>query len=167
MALHKKALTTPVAMILSLMMVIAASTSLLFWVTRLQGQEQGSIESSQTKLLNELASCVNIPQMDYNILSNISNLVLENCGNKELDIGDAVIEDSGVVSSQPCGFKLNSTTCSGCPFTLTTDQVKAVQLLWNATNCMAYITKGEKHQLTLYIDKKATASKMFVPEVIV
>ncbi|MEK6807419.1 MAG: hypothetical protein AABX75_00155 [Nanoarchaeota archaeon] len=167
MAFDKKALTTPVAMILALMMVVAASTSLLFWVTRLQGQEQGYIEGSQTKLLDNLASCANIPQMDYNVLTNVSNLIMANCGNKDLDIGDALIEDSGVVSSQPCGFKLNSTTCNACPFTLATGKVKAVQIIWNMTGCMAYINKGEKHQLTLYIDKKTTVSKTFIPEVIV
>ena len=167
MAFHKKALTTPVAMILALMMVIAASTSLLFWVTRLQGQEQGSIESSQTKLFDNLASCINIPQFDYNVLDNTSNIVMENCGNKNLDVGDAMLVDNGIVSSQPCSFVLNSTTCSACPFTLGISSVKAFTLYWNATTCAPFINEGEKHQLTIYVDKKATASKTFVPKKVV
>ncbi len=161
-----KALTTPVAMALALMMVVAASTALHFWVTRLQGQEQGSVESSQAQLFENLASCIDIPAFDYNTLDDTSNVVLQNCGNKKLAVGDSLLQDNGVVSSDPCGFILNSTTCDQCPFTLDVNTIKTFTLLWNQTTCVSKIEKGKKHQITLYIDNKASRSKTFVPQAI-
>jgi len=159
----KKAMTTPVAMTLALMMVVAASTALSFWVTRLQGQQQGSVESSQSQLFENLASCIDIPQFDLNVLDNTSNVVLQNCGNKKLEVGDTVLQDNGVVSSAPCSFVINSTTCDKCPFTLHVNAIKDFKLIWNQTTCLANIDRGKKHQVTLYVDNKASRSKTFVP----
>ncbi len=160
---NKRALTTPVALILALMMVVAASTALLFWVTRLQVQEQSSVDNSQNRILDNIASCINIAQFSFNTLDNTSTAVLENCGNKALTIGDTLFQDSGVVSSQPCSFVINATTCSICPFTLAVNTLQDFKIYWNQTTCLSQISAGQKHQITLYVDKKATASRSFIP----
>src|SRR3989344_1874602 len=160
---NKKAMTTPIAMTLALMMVVSASTAMYFWFSQLQSQEQGSIDSSQTKLFDALSACVDIPTFDYNTLDNTSNAVLQNCGNAKLRIGDTLITDSATVSSTPCSFILNSTTCDVCPFTLDVGAVQSMIIFWNQTTCAKNIDSGIKHQITMYIDRRATASRSFVP----
>lgn len=165
---NKKSMTPIIAIVLILMMTVAVGATMYYWLTRIQTSEQGTVEQSQERLFEVLSACVNIPAFSYNTITNVTNGVMENCGNIKLKIGDDDIEDVAVVSSEgtesPCSFTLNSSVCNTCSFELSPGEVKLLTINFTAAACSNYITEGIKHDITFYIDRKATVSRTFVPE---
>jgi len=164
----RKAITPILAIILTLMMAVAIASSLFYWLSRIQNQQQGTAGQSQERLFETLATCLNIPTFDFNTLDNQSNLIVQNCGNTKLDFGDSLIADNAIISAtgvSPCNFNINSSMCVGCPASLDPGAVATLTLNWTAEpNCASKILKGIKHQISFFVDRKTTTSRAFIPD---
>ncbi len=164
----KKAITPILAIILTLMMAVAISSALFYWLSRIQNQQQGTAAQSQERLFETLATCLNVPTFDYNTLDNQSNLIVQNCGNTKIDFGDRRIDDVAIISAtgiDPCNLQINSSLCIGCPAALEPGSVATFTLNWTAEpNCAGKIRRGVKHQISFFADRKATVSRSFVPD---
>lgn len=163
----KRGITPIIAIILLLMMTVAAGGTLFYWLSRIQHQEQGTVESSQAQLFETLSSCVSIPTFRYNTIDNQTDVVFQNCGNVLHRIGDTnLIEDRVIVSAgKACSFLLNNTNCIGCPFDLEPGAVQNVVLNFTAVGaCNANIKGNIKSEISFFIDRKTSVSRTFVPE---
>ena len=81
---NKKGLTPIIATILLLMMAVSAAAGMFYWLSRVQGQQQGSIESVQTKMFSDLTSSVDVVDADYNDTTQVLDLYLQNSGNSKI-----------------------------------------------------------------------------------
>ncbi len=164
----KKAITPILAIILTLMMAVAISSALFYWLSRIQNQQQGTAAQSQERLFETLATCLNAPTFDYNTLDNQSNLIVQNCGNTKIEFGDRRIDDVAIISAtgvDPCNLQINSSLCIGCPATIEPGGVATMTLNWTAEpNCAGKIRRGVKHQISFFVDRKTTVSRSFVPD---
>jgi flagellin-like protein len=169
----KKGITPIVAIILIIMITVAAAGAMFFWITRIQNQGQGAVENSQSMLLERMATCVDIPSMTLNVLSNRSKLAVQNCGTSEFKLGDG--DDNILMTSEPCSFVLNCSmiVSSTCPMTMLPGTFTRLDLDMNAATCSG-TTKtaaqvfadqaGITHQIILSVDRKTTAARSFVPD---
>ena len=163
----KRGITPIIAIILVLMITVSAAGVMFYWLSRIQHQQQGTIESSQKQLFETLSSCVSIPTFRYNTIDNQTDVVFQNCGNVLHRIGDTdLIEDRVIVSSgSACSFLLNSSNCIGCPFTLEPGAVQDVILNFTAVGaCNANIKGNIRSEISFFIDRKTSVSRTFVPE---
>jgi flagellin-like protein len=164
----RKAITPILAIILTLMMAVALSSALFYWLSRIQNQQQGTAAQSQERLFETLATCLNVPTFDYNTLDNQSNLVVQNCGNTKVNFGDTRIDDVAIISAtgiNPCNLNINSSLCIGCPAAIEPGGVATLAFNWTAEpNCAGKIVKGVKHQISFFVDRKTTVSRSFVPD---
>ena len=158
------------ALILTLI-TFAIGSGMYYWYSSVQLEQQGTAEQSQEQLLGALGACISVTNINYDSLTNQSDIVFKNCGNSNLDIGDEKIKDIGVLrapSMDSCSFSLNSTTCVGCPLTLKPKSSRLIVLNWSMERaCTQRIAKGIKHQITFYIDRLSTTSGVFTPRDIV
>lgn len=174
MATGKKAITPIIAIILVVMITVAAAGTMFFWLARIQNQGQGAVESSQSVLLERIATCVDIPSMKFNILDNKSRIAIQNCGTSKFRIGDG--DDNVLITSEPCSFVLNCSMVISnvCPVTMLPGTYTRIDLDMNAVNCTgaegvtpAVILadqEGITHQMILSVDRKTTAARSFIPE---
>ncbi len=164
----KKSITPVIAIILTMMIAVAAGGGMFYWITRLQNQEQGAVQQGQQRLFETLSACLNMPSFDMNFANNNSNFVLQNCGNTQINFGDAKIDDFGVVSTSgidPCTFTVNTTNCIGCPVSLKPGEAATLSFNWTAEKrCVNQIINGKQHQVSFTVDRTVTASRDFVPE---
>jgi len=163
----KRGITPIIAIILVLMITVSAAGVMFYWLSRIQHQQQGTIESSQKQLFETLSSCVSIPTFRYNTIDNQTDVVFQNCGNVLHRIGDTdLIEDRVIVSSgSACSFLLNSSNCIGCPFTLEPGAVQDVILNFTAVGaCNANIKGNIRSEISFFIDRKTSVSRTFIPE---
>ncbi len=164
----RKGITPILAIILTLMMAVAISSALFYWLSRIQNQQQGTAAQSQERLFETLATCLNVPTFDYNTLDNQSNIVVQNCGNTKIEFGDRRIDDVAIISAtgvDPCTLQINSSLCIGCPASLEPGGVATMTLNWTAEpTCAGKIKRGVKHQISFFVDRKTTVSRSFVPD---
>ncbi len=83
---NKKGLTPIISVILLLMMAVSTAAGMFYWLARVQGQQQGSIESFQSGLFDNLASAVDIVDADYNTSIGHLDLFLQNTGNSKVPL---------------------------------------------------------------------------------
>ena len=162
----KRGITPIIAIILLLMMTVAIGGAMFYWLSRIQHQQQGTVENSQKQLFETLSSCISIPTFRYNAIDNLTDIVFQNCGNVRHRIGDTnLIEDRVIVSTgTACSFLLNNTNCIGCPFDLDPGAVHDAVLNFTAVGaCNADIKGNIRSEISFYIDRKTSASKTFVP----
>jgi flagellin-like protein len=81
----KKGITPIIAIILLLMMTVAVAGAAFFWLSRIQNQLQGGVESFQGTLMTQIASKVDVVDADY---SNSTNLTIffQNTGNTKIPV---------------------------------------------------------------------------------
>jgi flagellin-like protein len=84
----KKGITPIIAIILLLMMTVAVAGAAFFWLTRIQGQLQGGVESYQGRIFETMASSVDVVDADYDSDENDLTLWLHNTGNTEIPVDD-------------------------------------------------------------------------------
>ncbi len=153
------------------MIMFAVAGGLYYWSNSLQLEQQGTAEQSQERLFDTLGACISVTSIDYDTLTNKSDVIFRNCGNSNMEIGDDKIRDIGVLQApgiDPCSFNLNGSTCIGCPFRLEPGSSRLIVLNWSRElTCAEKITKGVKHQIVFYIDRLSTTSKVFAPEDVV
>ena len=173
MAINKKGITPIIAIILVVMITVAAAGAMFFWLTRIQNQGQGAVESSQSVLLERVAICADIPSMTFNTFTNKSRLAVQNCGSSEFKLGDG--DDNILLTSEPCSFVLNCSmvVSNVCPITMLPGTFTRIDLNMSATTCAgttrtpADVLAGQEgitHQIIISIDKKTTAARSFIPE---
>ncbi len=166
---NKKAITPIIAIVLIIMMTIAVGATMYYWLTKVQTSQQGTVGQSQERLFEVLTACASIQHFEYNTLTNISDVILQNCGNVQLKVGDEDIEDTVVAIPQGesgCSFILNNSDniCPQCPFTLDPGDVQVFTINFTAAQCSNTIKQDIKHDVKFYIDRKASTSRGFIPE---
>jgi len=84
----KKGITPIIAIILLLMMTVAVAGAAFFWLSRIQNQLQGGVESYQGTIFTQMSSAVNVVDADYD--SGDANLTIffQNTGNTKIPVVD-------------------------------------------------------------------------------
>ncbi len=168
---NKQGASYVLSVIIITMIMFAVGGSLYYWSNSLQLEQQGTAEQSQERLFDTLGACISVTSIDYDTLTNTSDVIFRNCGHSKLEVGDDKIRDIGVLQApniDPCSFNLNGSTCVGCPFTLGPGSSRLIVLNWSReAPCAERVTKGVKHQVVFYIDRLSTTSGIFTAEDIV
>lgn len=123
----KKGISPIIAVILLLMMTVAVAGAAFFWLSRIQGQLQGGVESFQGRVFENIATKVDVIDADYLLSGGTENLTIffHNTGNSKIPVSDAstfptttwILKDSDQVAicSANWGGGTNQTTClTGC-----------------------------------------------------
>ncbi len=174
----KSALTPIIATILLLMMVVAAGGAMYYWMSRIQGQMQGNVESYQSGLFTSLTSAVDVLNADYNGTVYRLDVYFQNTGNTKISLDNSstypttnwILFDSNreSVCSTHWAGSTNGTKCiSGCGSTIEIDigQIREVLLELNGTNCdIKDKLNGSLFSFTVDFSGKTTTSGSFVKE---
>jgi flagellin-like protein len=80
----KKGITPIIAIILLLMMTVAVAGAAFFWLSRIQNQLQGGVESYQSTMLTQMASKVDVLDADLN--GDNLTIFLQNTGNTKIPV---------------------------------------------------------------------------------
>ena len=119
----KKGISPIIAVILLLMMTVAVAGAAFFWLSRIQGQMQGGVESYQGKIFENIASKVDVIDADYKQAGSTENLTIffHNIGNSKIPISNSasyptttwILKDSDQVAicSANWGGGTNQTAC--------------------------------------------------------
>ncbi len=172
---NKKGLTPIVAIILLLMMTVAAAGAAFFWISRIQGQLQGGVESYQGRVFEGMASQINVIDADYGTGNENLTLFLHNIGNRKIALRNSATSptttwilrdpDQAVVCSTDWSGTGKAVSCSGCGADVKVDvgQLKSVSIATANTDCD--ITKyggGKAFTFTIDFSGELTTSGSFV-----
>lgn len=174
----KKGISPVIAVILLLMMTVAVAGAAFFWLSRIQGQMQGGVESYQGKIFENIAAKVDVIDADYATLSSTENLTVffHNIGNSKIPVSDAasfptttwILKDSDQVAlcSTNWGGGTNQTTCNeGCGSSTQIDvgEIHKVVLRLSSSAC-SILSKPSGTVFTFTVDfsGKTTTSGSFV-----
>ncbi len=171
----KKGLTPIVAVILLLMMTVAAAGAAFFWISRIQGQMQGGVESFEGRIFEGIASQINVIDADYSESNENLTIFFHNTGNKKIPLKNTDINptttwilrdpDQNVACSTDWSGKGTNPGCSGCSATAEVDigQLKSISL--NTANTVCDITKyggGKAFTFTIDFSGQTTTSGSFI-----
>ncbi len=145
----KKGITPIIAIILLLMMTVAVAGAAFFWLSRIQNQLQGGVESYQGTMFTQMASSVDVVGAD---LDNHNNLTIffQNTGNTKIPVVDHndfptttwIMKDSDQVAR--CSTSnLNSTSDAECQYGCGDDE---------------FIEVGEIHRIVLRLEDDCNIS---------
>jgi len=136
--LNKKGISPVIAIILLLMMTVAVAGAAFFWLSRIQNQLQGGVESFQGTVFTQIASAVDVVDADYVNASSTENLTIffQNTGNTKIPISNSgtfptttwILRDSdqvAVCSTNWEGTSPNVECISGCG---TTTEIEVGQI---------------------------------------
>jgi len=181
MATGKKGITPIIAIILTLMMVVAIGGAMFYWLTRIQGQGQGGIESFQGKFFTTAATQANVLKVYYNG-SRPQNeqifLYIQNIGNSNIPLDNStsqpttnwlIFDSNGrpVCTSDWGGSNVTgSPGCfKGCASDILPGQIREVRINLNGSICtMQNVTNGSQVSITIDFSGKTTTSASFIKE---
>lgn len=83
----KKGITPIIAIILLLMMTVAVAGAAFFWLSRIQNQLQGGVESYQGTMFTQMASSINVVGVNYN--NSKLTMFFQNTGNTKIPISNS------------------------------------------------------------------------------
>ncbi len=83
---QKKALSPVIAVILLLMMTVAAAGAAFYWLSRVQGQMQGGVESYEGRIFENMATNVDVLDADYSTSTENITIFLQNTGNRKIPL---------------------------------------------------------------------------------
>ena len=86
---NKKGLTAIISVILLLMMAVSTAAGMYYWLARVQGQQQGSVESFQTGVFEDLSSAIDVVDASYNASLGHLDIFLQNTGNSKILIDNS------------------------------------------------------------------------------
>ena len=174
----KKGISPVIAVILLLMMTVAVAGAAFFWLSRIQGQMQGGVESYQGKIFENIAAKVDVIDADYAGVSGTENLTVffHNTGNSKIPVSDAssfptttwILKDSDQVAicSANWGGGTNQTTCTeGCGTSTLIDvgEMHKVVLRLSSSSCsLSSKPSGTVFTFTVDFSGKTTTSGSFV-----
>ncbi|MFH0868816.1 MAG: archaellin/type IV pilin N-terminal domain-containing protein [archaeon] len=176
MAAHfnRKGITPIIAAILLVMIGVAAAGGMFFWLTKIQSQGQGNVEGSENTLLENVATCVDMPSATFDLTNNKLRLAIQNCGSNKFIVGDG--DDKFIITPETCSFvpTCSMVTSTVCPMTLLPGALGRMDFNTGLITCEGSANgtlastmanqQGVSHQLIISIDKKTTAARGFVPE---
>lgn len=181
MATSKKSITPIIAIILTMMMVVAVAGAMFYWLTRIQEQGQGGVESFNTRFFSTAATAANVIRTNYNgtFASNeFMSVLIQNTGNAKVATQvnatpsvEWVVSDSAgrTVCTQPWNGAVGSNRnviCSlGCGADINPGQIRELRLNITSTECtLVNITNGTQINFIITFQGKATAAGSFVKE---
>ncbi len=172
----KKGITPIIAIILLLMITIAVGGAMFYWLSRIQGQTQGAVESFQSNLFSHIASEVSIVEANYNDTLEVVSIFLHNTGNTQIILDnstsfpttDWILFDSDrkSICTTDWASSANSTYCySGCgqAVELAVGQIKEVKLNLSTSPCdITTRANGTVFSFIIDFSGDATTSGSFV-----
>ena len=175
---NKKGISPIIAVILLLMMTVAVAGAAFFWLSRIQGQMQGGVESYQGKIFENIASKVDVIDADYQLSGSVENLTIffHNIGNSKIPVSDAssfptttwILKDSDQIAlcSANWGGGTNQTTCTeGCGTStqISVGEIHKVILRLSSSDCsLSTKSSGTVFTFTVDFSGKTTTSGSFV-----
>jgi flagellin-like protein len=174
---NKKGISPIIAIILLLMMTVAVAGAAFFWLSRIQNQLQGGVESFQGTIFTQISSSIDVIDADYNISAGDENITIffQNTGNTKIPVSNVsafptttwILKDSSQVAV--CSTSWNGTpnvAClRGCGQSTIIDvgQIHQVILNIDSTACsIASLTNGTVFSFTIDFSGKTTASGSFI-----
>jgi len=172
MATNKRAISPIIATILILMMVVASAGGMFYWITRIQGQQQGGVESYQGKLQTTMASSVDILKASYNDSAQNLTIYAQNIGNNPIPTTagttypttEWIVFDSNQKSicSSNWGGSTNPTCASGCGTDISIGQIRQIILSLSGTGCsITSQPNSSRISFTIDFSGKTAASGSF------
>ncbi|MEM2874140.1 MAG: archaellin/type IV pilin N-terminal domain-containing protein [Candidatus Nanoarchaeia archaeon] len=172
--MNKKGITPIIAIILLLMMTVAVAGAAFFWLSRIQNQLQGGVESFQGTLLTQVASAVDVVDADYNDTANELTIFLQNTGSTEIILENKtefptttwILRDSNQVAI--CSSNWNSTSPAKCIHgcgpnsKLSVGEIDKVVLELAGSCDISGFGGGEVFSFTIDFSGKTTTSGSFV-----
>jgi len=86
--MNSKGITPIIAIILLLMMTVAVAGAAFFWLSRIQNQLQGGVESYQSTIFTSMSSRIDVLTVDYNDTHSNLTIIFQNTGNTKIPISD-------------------------------------------------------------------------------
>ena len=180
MALNKRALTPIIAIILILMMTITAAGATFFFTTRIQGQQQGGIESIQSRFFTVTTTQASVIRSNFNDSTQVLNIFVQNTGNNPIPVANTssypttewVVFDSSQRSICSSNWGANfpqintSVKCNrGCGTDIPVGQIRQITLNISAApgaECsLANQPNSTRISFTIDFSGKTTASGSF------
>lgn len=179
MATNKKGITPIIAIILILMMVVAIGGAMFYWLTRIQGQSQGGIESFQGRFFTTAATQANVLRVHYN--GTFANnefifLYVQNIGNSNVPTSvngttpgtEWLVSDSagrGICSSSWNASGGLPSCMKGCGTDILPGQIREMKINLTGSICtLQNVTNGTQISLTIDFSGKTTTSASFIKE---
>jgi flagellin-like protein len=168
----KKGITPIIAIILLLMMTVAVAGAAFFWLSRIQNQLQGGVESFQGTMMTQVSSKVDVVGADYNNVSTYLTLFFQNTGNTKIPVANVttfpttawILRDSNQVARCSSTWNGTATTCiEGCDgYQINVGEVHKV-VLDLSPPCTVYNNEtGTLFSFTVDFSGKTTSSGTFI-----
>ena len=171
----KKGITPIIAIILLLMMTVAVAGAAFFWLSRIQNQLQGGVESFQGTVLTQMASKVDVVDADWMNASGDENLTifLQNTGNTEIPLLKSadfptttwILRDSNQVAICSSTWADEPSECDkncGSSQKLEVGEIKDVILRLSDECSLSSKPSGQVYSFTIDFSGKTTTSGSFV-----
>lgn len=141
----QKGITPIIAIILLLMMTVAVAGAAFFWLSRIQNQLQGGVESYQGTIFTSMASAVNVVDADYDATHVNLTIFFQNTGNTKIPVSDGsdyptttwILKDFNQVAR--CSTNWNASSDAECQVGCDHDPPE-------------YIDVGEIHKIVLRLE---------------
>ena len=173
---NRKAITPIIAVIMLLMMAISTASGLFYWLSRVQNQQQGAVESFQSTLFESLITSVDILSAKYGDQQQNLSIVLQNTGNVKLSLTNTstkpttewVLFDSdqkAVCATDWSGTSDSIKCMSGCGLTtqLEVGQLQTVLLNLTGSACTIQgITNNSIVSFSIDFSGKTTTTGSFL-----
>ncbi|MGC8940713.1 MAG: archaellin/type IV pilin N-terminal domain-containing protein [Candidatus Nanoarchaeia archaeon] len=175
--MNNKGITPIIAIILLLMMTVAVAGAAFFWLTRIQNQLQGGVESFQSTSLTQMASRVEVLDADYVKSTSYANLTifLQNTGNTKIPLPNSstyptttwILKDENGVAKCSSDWSgaagVNCTEGCGSNILIDVGQIKKVVLnISSGSSCWLGEASGRLYSFTIDFSGKTTTSGSFV-----
>jgi hypothetical protein len=170
----RKAITTIIAILLAVMLTLAVSLSAFLFIQKTQKSAQGVTESSFYNFMQRTSSCAKLASFKFNPVTNISEMVIKNCGFREIDLSNENLHLLIKTQDKSCAFTLNSTNCANCVGKLGIGSFVTLQINASAVYCASTLADllnaavGQTVEIVLF-DKASSfnAAITFIPEPVV
>jgi len=168
-----KGITPIISIILLLMMTIAVAGGAFFWLTRIQNQLQGGVESYQATTLTQMASRVDVLSANYDGTNSVLTIHLQNTGNTKIPLTNTstyptttwILRDENQIAKCSTTWNSTDTKCiSGCGETAQLDvgQIAEVKLNLTGSCNISSLGGGKLYSFTIDFSGKTTTSGSFI-----
>jgi flagellin-like protein len=165
-----KGITPIISIILLLMMTIAVAGGAFFWLTRIQNQLQGGVESYQATTLTQMASRVDVLSANYD--GENLTIHLQNTGNTKIPLTNTstyptttwILRDENQIAKCSTTWSSTDTKCiSGCGENAQLDVGQMAEVKLNLTgSCKITSAGGKLYSFTIDFSGKTTTSGSFI-----
>lgn len=170
--MSQKGITPIIAIILLLMMTVAVAGAAFFWLSRIQNQLQGGVESYQGTMMTQISSKVDV--VDAAFSNNNLTIFFQNTGNTKIPVTASsspptttwYLKDSNQAAR--CSSNWNGTVVAcleGCDTNAQIDvgDIHKVVLRLNSPCTIASTENGTVFSFTVDFSGRTTSSGSFVP----